>query len=800
MLLTSGISVSAQAGAAEGDAHAQVDFDAEMLRGRGIDPKLAEYFRDAPKFSSGSRMVTLILNGVKRGNVEARFDKDGQLCFDGNFLSEAGLRRPGSDFILNPEAPEAERCFAFLTAYPQTSLTLRPNRDEVVLVVPQNALGDDAHQIEAYSRGGSAGVMNYDVVAQRSTTSGLTRNYISASSQIGFNIADWVVRSRQIYTNDNGRDRFEHLYAYAQRTFPERKLTAQIGQINIANPLLAGAPIYGVQLTPETSLLEQAGAGVLVEGVAQTQATVHIRQAGVLIYTTMVPEGPFKLTDIPLLNTSSDLSVTIRETDGSERSFVVPAASFRTAALAPAGYSFALGKVREISGDESALPWVATGAGTWRLDEGTMLTAAAAVANNYKAAGWGLDTSLGRDTVVSMRNIFSTTDSDRGTRFSIAANTRLAENLSLSLSGTRQTIGYRDLSDTIIPDDGDHWNQRFKNQLTASVTWAHSSLGSFNLAYSSNRTFSGQWVDRLTGSWSTMIDRATLSANVETTIGGSSEEYRGGNAFLLNLSIPFGPRRVRAYASQRGGTSRVGASMSERVNDHLAYRVAAEHNSGTGDLYLSGNLSATTRIADADISYSQNGSSRSYGARLRGSVVAHKDGATLSPYPVDDTFGIVKVGDISGVKVATPYGPVWTDGEGEAVIPQLKSYKTSRIEIATKTLPRQIDIKNGVKMIDAGRGSVNMVGFDVIETNRVLVHAVDAKGVPLEKGSSVFGPDNGFLTTVLDDGAIFLVGNKSPSTLKVTRPDGRSCNLTVILKSEGDENALYDTAEGMCDV
>lgn len=86
------------------------------------------------------------------------------------------------------------------------------------------------------------------------------------------------------------------------------------------NPLLDGTELYGISLMPE-SALNDAGSGVLVTGIASTpQARVEIRQQGIMVYSTLVPAGPFTLTDIPLRNVTSDLTVTVIEIDGSQHS------------------------------------------------------------------------------------------------------------------------------------------------------------------------------------------------------------------------------------------------------------------------------------------------------------------------------------------------------------------------------------------------------------------------------------------------------------------------------------------------
>src|SRR3546814_20527377 len=52
-----------------------VDFDTETLKARGIDPKLADYFRLAPKFTQGEHVVTLRVNAMKVGRVSARSEE-----------------------------------------------------------------------------------------------------------------------------------------------------------------------------------------------------------------------------------------------------------------------------------------------------------------------------------------------------------------------------------------------------------------------------------------------------------------------------------------------------------------------------------------------------------------------------------------------------------------------------------------------------------------------------------------------------------------------------------------------------
>lgn len=69
-------------------------FDVDILRQRGIDPKLAEIFRHRPRFLPGESSAVLTVNGTTRGRVKVRFDEAGTLCADRPFQRQAGLILP----------------------------------------------------------------------------------------------------------------------------------------------------------------------------------------------------------------------------------------------------------------------------------------------------------------------------------------------------------------------------------------------------------------------------------------------------------------------------------------------------------------------------------------------------------------------------------------------------------------------------------------------------------------------------------------------------------------------------------
>ena len=775
-----------------------VEFDLDMLKGRNIDPKAASYFADAPRFSEGAHAVSLSVNGGSRGRAIATFDKEGQLLFTTALLDAAQLLNPGQA-EKKPEDINAR----FLATYPMTQVQLKPGKGEVGLVVPTDALRAPDSDIGSFAEGGTAALLNYSLLGMNSVFSNSRSEFRSLDTVAGFNIGDWLVRSRQSYTAYDGNSRTEHLYTYGQKTFTSLKSTFQGGQINIANSLFSGDAITGVQIVPEDGL--RAGArnsGAVAEGVANSTVRVEVRQNGALIQSSVVPPGPFTLTNLPLLSTSTDLDVTIIEADGSRRMFSIPAASFGGGVQGAApGYSFAAGQYRPLGSDRSsAKPNVVTGSGTWALNRHTTATAGLMAADGYQAAGWATHHGLTPTTSLGLRQVVSnaTDESRKGTQVSASLSTQATQKLSLGLSATHQTEGYRDLADTTYRQQDAQWYQtRYRDQFTTSASWSDETLGGFRLSHSYSSQFDNQSTQRLLGSWSKNFKHATVSLNVEKSLGETGP-YGHGNAAYLSVTMPLGKGSLRTYVNNDERGTRTGASYSQQINDTFGYRMQGERDSVNRETDLSVSTNLLPRYTQANLGYSRSGKdSTSYNASLTGGVVAHNEGITFSPYEVNDTYSILSVGDVSGVKVTTPQGPVWTDAWGKAVAPGMQAYQNNRMEIVAKSLPRNVDIVNGYKELKVGRGSVTNVDFGVVASRRILLNATYADGRPLDKGLAV-SSSNQYVTTVVDKGQVFLPTVEPGARLTVALPADKTCVLDFTLAPKADTEAFFETVNAVC--
>ncbi|WP_171905478.1 fimbria/pilus outer membrane usher protein [Pseudomonas sp. AP42] len=763
-------------------------FDAQTLQQRGIDPQLASLLLSAPRYAAGQHTVNLRVNGQRRGRLAVNFDQQGNLCFDRALVDAANLMPPG----------EIEGCYDFLARYPQTLVEPDPATLTVSLVVPTDALRPVQQDISGYETGGFAGLLNYDLSGFYNRFGDDASRFGSANTEVGFNAGDWIVRSRQVQTWQDGLSRSTHLQAYAQRTFASHQAVLQAGQINLYNPVLSGAQITGVQVLTEHALQEQ-GQGALIQGIANSPAQVEVRQNGALIHSTVVPAGPFTLTDVRRLNTRSDVEVTVKESVGGERRFTVPAAMLGLGLPAP-GYSVAAGRVRNVGDAKGEDPWVVSGGWTGALHPQLTLGTGVLAASEYRSVGASLGWLPWLDSQIQLSTQVSNSqaqDKVSGVQTDLSWSQRLGEQWSISAANSWRSIGYRELEESTYARDDNNRDSRYRDQQSLNLGWSHPRLGAFSAGVSRSANFAGDSSSRALASWGTSIGAVSLSASAEWQMGGDQQQ---DNAVYLNISVPLGEsRRLRSWVRNSGGENRTGLGITEQIDHQLSYRVSAEHDSSDHQVETTLGISALPRYSQLDLSYSRSDAERSsYQGGARGGVVLHGDGMTFSPYPVRDTFALVSVGDMSGIKLSTPSGPVWTDWQGQAVVPQVAAYGRSPVEVQTRSLPRNADINNGLAMISAGRGAVDRVEFGVGLTRRLLLTVSTDQGAPLPAGASVSSADGEFITLVQEGSQVFLPNVLGQSTLWITTPQGSRCQLRYSLPEKADPSVYFETAPARC--
>ncbi|WP_256702972.1 fimbria/pilus outer membrane usher protein [Burkholderia ubonensis] len=823
--------------------NAGVDFDIETMRARGLDPALARYFAEKPRFMAGVHRVSLSVNGEPRGTIDIRFDAHGNVCFDRRLIMRARLRLPDAltpphrwsllDFVngrdgslpslaaTSPDDLQAansgsheepdllmqDGCYDYRSFQPQTEVKADASRDSVEIVVPADSLtrprpGDGA------SSGGVGAMLNYNLMVSGSRSSGSgTSTFFYADAETGFNVNDWIVRSEQSYWREQGGSDFQMPYVYAQKTFVDSGYLVQVGQIAINNPVVGGTPIEGVQIVPDDALIDSGG-GNGIEGVATQQSRVEVRQAGILIYSTLVPAGPFLLRGVKPVDNSSLIEVALIDDANSRRTFTVSPASLVASRTAPPGLSLAIGRVYQYRApDGMARPVVLSVAKGWNVGKRSSLSAGAVLSSRNQAIGVSQGTPLFGNALSISSNLqvsHSPSLGERGASVGMSLSAQLPREVSLNLQANRQTVGFRSLSDTLydIPENvrqSPYWgimrNYRVRDYVSGSVSLNDSFAGALSASFNRFSTYSGFHGQHVAASWNRQFGRVSLSVNLDRSLAKGTTG--ADTTIYASLSFPLGRVNMNTYVTRNSGRWRGGINASQTINDFSGYNIGVERGQDSGSERAFGTLSLKPRYTQASLSAAAQKGSGSFSGQLQGGVVATKEGVSLSPYAIGDTFGIVSAGNLSGVSINTPAGVVWTDARGKAVIGSIPAYSEVSTVVRTKSLPRNVDVVNGYADINAGRGAVSFIDIAVRKMKRMLLDVRMGDGKPLPMGSSIRDTKDNYITTAVDDGVVYL--EKDPDGPLVARlPESGQCTLQFQAPEASDTDSLFMHVSATC--
>ncbi len=128
---------------------------------------------------------------------------------------------------------------------------------------------------------------------------------------------------------------------------------------------------------------------------------------------------------------------------------------------------------------------------------------------------------------------------------------------------------------------------------------------------------------------------------------------------------------------------------------------------------------------------------------------------------------------------------------------QSSLWRTSGVEIDTASLPKNVDIGNGTKMIKQGRGAVGKVGFSAITQRLAITNITLSDGKKLPRGVAIKDSEGNYPTTSVDDGAVFL-NNIKPDMVLDIKDEQQSCRIHLTFPEDAPKDVFYETATGEC--
>ncbi|WP_445145578.1 fimbria/pilus outer membrane usher protein [Dyella sp. Tek66A03] len=856
---------------------AEASFDRTLLSGAGQNTSDLSRFEHGNPVLPGSYSADLYLNNAPTGRANVRFaaisaPASATPCVDRKLLDQLNLHPANLSPEILAQMQDPTACVGIDSVIPGASLSFDMTNLRLEASVPQAFLGQTPRGYvspEYWDAGVPAALLNYNFNSYHTSSQGLNQTSAYLGLNFGLNIGAWHLRQdstviwQSSTSNSPSRSQWQNINTYVQRDLPSLRAQLTVGDSYTDGQVFDSYGLRGVQLATDDRMLPDSlrGYAPVIQGIAQTNAKVTVRQNGQIIYQTTVAPGPFTVNDLYPTGYGGSLDVSVTEADGRVRTFSVPYAS--VAQLLRPGttrFDIAIGELRYASIKDK--PTV--GQATIQHGFSNLLTGYAGVigSEGYAAAlvGSAINTRFGAialDITQARAEIPGyATQSGQSTRLTYSKI--LPEtNTSLSVAAYRySTSGYLSLTDAALARD---YAQRGIDAFTYVPPAAVPTIDGVPVqslltpaqqaalsGTSYNPYLSGTGLQRQRNRFTLTLSQrlgesggslyANTAANDYWNRSGTDTQFQVGysnafrhfsfnvsatrardplgrydNQYFASFSVPLGSTphaptlSFNASHDESGGTQEQAmVNGSAGVDNQFTYGVSASH-SDSGSTGNAGTVNAGYRgpyaVLSASFGSGSGYSQASFG--MSGAVVAHPGGVTFGQ-PMGDTVGIIEVPGAAGARLGSSSG-ARIDRFGYALVPYLTPYNLNTITIDPKGLPLDVQLNSTSVQVAPHAGAVVMLKFKTDNGRTIVVRARMPDGQALPFGTEVFNEKNIVLGLVGQAGQILVRGVEQSGLLTARWQDdagqAQSCSFSYQLgpKAKGKTATSYEEVNVTCE-
>lgn len=514
-------------------------------------------------------------------------------------------------------------------------------------------------------------------------------------------------------------------------------------------------------------------------GTAVVPSTVDVFVNGSRIAAQPVDPGPFTLNNVPLVSGAGDVQLVVRDAFGQQQVLTQPFyASRRLLRSGLNEFQVGAGAIRENYGLDSfdygdAMAW-----GYLRHGFSDRFTFEVRAEGDPDVRSGGVtgDFALGLQGTVTLGGAASEGRAGSGW-LGVAGYEYLGRRFNFAARSFWASKNFRAIGDNGLPV--------VQRQSFVSAGTNFGAAGSIGLAWASQHyrvlpsidtvaltytvtvvpnTFVTMSVSR---SYST-IDQTSAFATVNFALGGrtsagvEASSTRGGNDYSSSY---VGWSVQQTLPTDQGLGYRLRATTQEQVDAGVAYTWPY----GTYTLEAS--------------SYQGENAARASASGGLGVI----GGYAFASRPVTESFGLVQVGDVEGVRVFHDGNPIGrTDSDGRIIISRMTPYVANRITIDERDLPIDVAIRHREQHAVPQFRSGAFVNYDARRRISVTVEVQGPDGRHLPAGTEVVmaGSTQRFL--VGDNGEFFVPELPVPTRFAVEGRPGR-CSFEVRLDAPPTE-------------
>ncbi|MEE7356464.1 F4 (K88) fimbrial usher FaeD [Escherichia coli B12:H4] len=758
------LAVSAAFASATGVAGEKLDMSF-IQGGAGVNPEVWAALNGS--YAPGRYLVDLSLNGKEAGKqiLDVTPQDSNELCLTEAWLTKAGVYVSADYFR---EGYDATRQCYVLTKAPSVKVDFDVSTQSLALSIPQKGLVKMPENVD-WDYGTSAFRVNYNANANTG------RNNTSAfgSADLKANIGHWVVSSSATASTGDGGENSATINMFtASRAIRLLSADLLVGKTSTGDSMLGSTGTYGVSLSRNNSMKPgNLGYTPVFSGIANGPSRVTLTQNGRLLYSEMVPAGPFSITDVPLY-TSGDVTMKVTGEDGREQTQVFPLAVMN-GQLSPGEHEFNL--AAGLPDDDSDMDGAVFAASYGYGLENLTLRTGLVFNQDWKGASAGMVVGLGWLGAVSVDGAYASAKyrdgSHSGNKVQLAWSKQLeTTNTGLRLSWSRRSEEYEDMSSFNPSEVYSQVNQgrRVKDEWSAGISQPVGKLFSLSLsgwqrsyypasAISAHRQQKDSGKERgVTGTLSTQIEG--VGVNLSWT-GSRNAEGENNWSASASVSVPFMLLDRRYSSSTSVSTSKDGGTgfstgLSGSLNDRFSYGFGGGRDGdGGASSYLNASYSGDRAYLSGALNQSSSGGT-SGSVSASGSVLAvpaAKD--IMFSRTTGDTVAVVNVKDTPGVKVTSGDGQ--TNSDGNLVVP-LNSYDWNTVTIDAGTLPLSTELTNTSQKVVPTDKAVVWMPFDALKVKRYLLQVKQRDGEFVPGGTWARDSKNTPLGFVANNGVLMI--------------------------------------------
>ena len=692
-----------------------------------------------------------------------------------------------------------------------------PNSLRLLISVPQAAMARRARGYVApqlWDQGETAAFTNYNfsAVRRRNLQEHADQYYLGLRN--GLNLGAWRLRNESSLTyGGNQPYRFASNRTYAQRDLTALRSQLTLGEVYSNSLVFDSVRFRGAAIDSDDGMLPDSERvyAPTIRGIADTNATVEVRQNGYMLYSGSVSPGPFEISDIYPSGSNGDLLVTVVEADGRTRSFTQAFAGLPI--MVPQGalrYSLALGQY-DSNDDDQATPAFTSGTLVYGVSERLTGFGGLQWTQGYQAGnvGAGVNSPLGAfsaDLTHSLSQLREQSRQGQSLRLRYA-NTLGMTSTTFAVAGYRySTDQFRTLEEHVdeqVERAGQTPIGRAKDRLELNISQSlPAQSGSLSLTASDQRYWNVPGKTRqlflsYNAAWKSISYSVSIERNQQMNVDGDAgTDHR----VSLALTVPLGSSSASSRASfnlvrDSGGNYNTQAGLNGQVldNRNAFYSVQGGHDSSAGS-FGSGKVNTTLPYGRFEAGYSQGRDYDAMSLGAAGSLVGHRGGINFGQ-PLGESFALVEVPHVNGAKL-TNYNNVETSANGYALLPYTQPYRTNWVALDTRQLGADVEIEDAIVQVVPRRGAVSVVHFNASIGRRVQFELLRADGSKVPLGASVEDEHGKSLAVVDPTSRALVLINQDSGVLRVKWSD-QNCQVTYQLPAK-DPARAYERIKGIC--